>query len=550
MLGLLSHDMTVRTRSGREFLVVTSRELDRQRQEQRRPLERIGLGGEQCFQDFLLILRDARRYERAKAKAALMNKGIKTAAYSDTFEDEPPTSSEEMNSASDRVSESAPNRDQITSPLETFGDFAKTIACLQTVRRVSTETASAWSVSLNAPNNPHKSLKDYLTWCISSDHSVLDTMMLFDIYATENTLSDVSQRLRFDHFQSFRNLLLGRLVDGKYLRWSDYVDAVVNQDKTLTDLSSDLETKVSNRNALDTFIRDLHIISLRSDGLTLQGIADELDLTRERIRQRLAIYSSQWNFVLNPGAGRRFASKEDSLQFSEDEKAKEILVTNIVRRVRAHPGISIEELAAQLDVAIDRCAKSIPRELKKFMASQFDHDSAKQWTDQRILDTLNVAATYSYPLSVQQYESLRREGAFDGPSAVLIDRRFGNWSSACEAAGIASGSRPKREYDRTWSEEDLWKIVFRYFLDPKTSGSLSDFNSWLRDSKSAYSSGANFRLRLGSWTVIRTGIFGRLLSGDHAEAFQSYCDQISITREGVDEEHAKESRIRAIASRF
>jgi hypothetical protein len=173
-------------------------------------------------------------------------------------------------------------------------------------------------------------------------------MMLFDIYATENTLSDVSQRLRFDHFQSFRNLLLGRIVDGRYLQWSDYVDAVVNQDKTLSDLSSDLETKVSNRSALDTFIRDLHIISLRIDGLTLQGIADELDLTRERIRQRLAIYSSRWNYSLNPGAGRRFASKEDSLQYSEDENAKAILVANIVRRVRAHPGISIEELGLDI----------------------------------------------------------------------------------------------------------------------------------------------------------------------------------------------------------
>jgi len=530
--------MTVRNHAGREFLVVTSKELDRKRQEQREPLELIGLGGERCFQDFLLILRDAQRYERAKAQAAFMNKRIKKAAYSDTFEDEPATSSEVMNSDSCRVTESALDCDQIISPSDTFGDLAKTIACLQTVRQVSTETATAWGLSLNAPNNPHKSLKDYLTWCISSDHSVLNTMLLFDIYATENTLSAALQRSRFDHFQSFRNLLLGRLIDGRYLHWSDYVDAVVNQVMTFSDVKSDLEAKVSNRSALDNFVRDLHIISLRSDGLTLQGISDELGLTRERIRQILAPYSSQWIGFLSPREWRLSALREDSLQNSEDEKAKAILVGRIVPLVRKHPGISIEELAVQLDVAIDQCAKSIPLELKKFMASQFDHDGAKLWTDQRILDTLSLAATFSYPLSVHQYSSLRREGAFVGPSAVLIYRRFGNWSAACEAAGVASGSRLKREYDRTWSDEDLWKIVFRYFLDPKTSGTLSNFNSWLHDSESAYSSGANFRLRLGSWTVIRTQIFKRLLSGDQSEAFQTYCEQISITRKGVDEGHA------------
>jgi hypothetical protein len=128
-----------------------------------------------------------------------------------------------------------------------------------------------------------------------------------------------------------------------------------------------------------------------------------------------------------------------------------------------------------------------------------------------MLDLLKVVATYSWPVTVNSYDALFEVGEIDGPTSQLFYHRFGSWSAACAAAGVESGSSWMVEYNRAWTEEDLWRYVCNYLLDPTTTGTYYNFELWLAG-KDGAPSGATLRNRLGTWYTMKAGAIKRLVA--------------------------------------
>lgn len=506
--------------------------LERKRNPIRALLQRTGITSEDWLVDLLIVLRAARRDELILSKAFAKSHPYGYHSYGEFFE----TGSPEIVGTS--IVATGPNLGSehvFWTSLPYFtdidDDLIGLVVCLQAARKISLETISRQCLTINTANNKFRSLNLYLDWCLEFDQSVLHTLLKFETFATEDKLAPNSEIDRLGHFHLLRGVILGRLFDGKYLSIHDLVEVSMAKPSSIDELEVWLSHLVGSSRTLEGLVRDLRIISRRSQGKTLEGIAIEVGITRERVRQVLRSYRP---FVTDDYLASRssaHAALQSHTRLVQTAAEEMLIIKRIVSCIRDAPGISVQELSTKIDVVEEVCEKCIPKGLRKFVANRLDREAAKMWSNEQILEVLQLAANYAYPLAAGQYDLLRRRGAFIGPSAVLVMTRFGDWSAACDLAGVASGSRPHRDYVRAWSNEDLWKILIRYFLDSNTTGTLSDFDSWLRMSESAYPSRANFRLRLGSWTIIKEEVFGRLLVGDQLFLFRSYCDGISMAVE-------------------
>ena len=513
---VLSRTMATRYPRGQEFLEYSNEKLELQRGPIRAKLNRAGVPSEDWLVDFVLVLGATRRDEATLREGMRKTPQQKVASYGDTFESD------------NKIVGLSPNGDSALLPTKSDAqiwnqhlllsdsqdELIDLVFGLQTARRISFEILTRQCITLNVPASRLSSLHMYLDWCILYKQSVMHTLLKFDYFESHDQLSWESKFTRRSQFQQFRGIIIGRLLEGKYLSFSDFVRVAVEATSSIDDIEELLTHYVGSRSALDDFIQELRIVSRSSQGIPQRVIATEVEVSREKVRNVLRSHS----IVAKNGFHTPTIS------------GGTLIVERILNCVRESPGMSVQEISNRLEIDHALCSRCIPIAIMKFVSTKAKREATKQWSDEQILEILQLAATFEYPLSAQQYDSLRRSGAFDGPSAVLVCMRFGEWASACKSAGIDSGSRRRRDYERTWTEEGLWKIVTEYFLDPSTSGTLSNFDSWLR-SQEAAPSRATFRLRFGSWTAIRAEVFLRLVTGEYLHRFQSYCDEIMIFEE-------------------
>ena len=513
---VLSRTMATRYHQGQEFLEYSNEQLELHRGPIKAELNRVGVPSEEWLVDFLLVLGATRRDEANWRETTRKTSQQKVTSYGDIFESDV----EILGLSSSATSAPLPtksdahiwNRQLRLS--DNQNELVDLVFSLQTARRISLETLTRQCINLNVPASRLNSLHMYLDWCILYKQSVLHTLLKFDYFESHDQLGWESEFARRSQFQQFRGIIVGRLLEGIYLSFSDFVRVAVETTSSIDDIEELLSHYVRSRSALDDFIQELRIVSRSSQGIPQRVIATEVEVSREKVRSILRSHS----LVAKNGFHTSTIS-EDAL-----------IVERILNCVRESPGISVQEISNRLEIDDALCSRCIPTAIMKFISTKAKRAPTKHWSDEQIIGILQLAATFEYPLSAHQYDSLRRAGAFDGPSAVLVCMRFGEWTSACRAAGIDSGSRRSRDYERTWTEEGLWKIVTEYFLDPHTSGTLSDFDSWLR-SEEAAPSRATFRLRFGSWAAIRAEVFLRLATDEYFQRFQSYCDEVMISEE-------------------
>jgi hypothetical protein len=500
---------------GQELLEISNRELDIQRKPVRALLNRVEIPSEDWLVDFLLVLRSYRRDEKVLGQSQFRQLLNSATAYPEIFNVERENA---MDTSKTAAQFSVLERD-VWKPLDQFtddqGDLEDLVVRLEAIRRSSFEEVTRPCIALNVPAGKSKPLELYLDWCISTHQSVLHTLLKFDVYASDDVLGIKSQMVRLNLFNRYRGVMLRRLLDGAYISVCEYATSANFPMSNLDLIEESLSHKVGSRGALNEFMRDLRIISLRSQGFSQKEIATTMEVSREKVRQVYRTYSFT-------------ACSGPDLSTDVDET---VITEKIVDCIKTSPGISISELSHLVQVSIEQCARCIPSSLKKFVVYLADREAVRLWTDDRILGALQLAANFAYPISAKQYDTFRRDGAFSGPSAVLVNTRFGNWTRACEAAGIESGSRPARDYDRAWTDENLMNILIRYFLDSTTTGTFANFDAWLRVSESAYPSRATFRLRFGNWTAIKETVYSCLLFEKHVGAFRSYCDQVSVGQE-------------------
>ena len=247
-----------------------------------------------------------------------------------------------------------------------------------------------------------------------------------------------------------------------------------------------------------TRARGLWAIEQLRGGLTLEEIAKKLGLTRQRVQQIVQAVG---------GLSVKELRREQAVEQAE---AKRELAGVIRTDVYDHPGTTVAGIAQRLDVD----EKSV-RELLTKTEKRLVHDflptlkSRLEWSEERLLELLQVAATYHYPLSASAYDKLLRVGELDGPTAQVFGLRFGSWITACDTAGVEHGQPRRGTYDSNWSNDDLYRYVCDYLMDPKTDGTFWGFDGWLKKVAGAPSS-ATFRNRLGTWSEMLVGALERL----------------------------------------
>ncbi len=119
-----------------------------------------------------------------------------------------------------------------------------------------------------------------------------------------------------------------------------------------------------------------------------------------------------------------------------------------------------------------------------------------------------AAAVTGEPLAVGAYDAWRaRTPDHEAGSSTLVIRRFGSWTAACAAAGVATNKT--RSTSRRWSDDDVLAIIARFLDDVPGSGSYAAYVEWARAQESGtVPSGPTLRQR-GAWAELKAGALAR-----------------------------------------
>lgn len=241
--------------------------------------------------------------------------------------------------------------------------------------------------------------------------------------------------------------------------------------------------------------RDERILALRLHGKTLQAIAVDVGITRERVRQILVK-------IGGPSTADVRAAAEERKRASAAEMER------LVREdVQAHPASTIDQIAARLGVGRDVAQRHLPRDLKAMVVNPAGY-SGRNWSEVDILSAIACAGTFAYPLSAGAYEELLRMGEIRGPSPARIIQLYGNWSTACHRAGVEPAPA-RRDYQTKWTDEDMLEFARSYLRSPGCPGTFGGYDPWRRHTGVEAPSSSLLRGRLGSWGEIKRKALAR-----------------------------------------
>ncbi|KQO38897.1 hypothetical protein ASF05_03180 [Aeromicrobium sp. Leaf245] len=207
------------------------------------------------------------------------------------------------------------------------------------------------------------------------------------------------------------------------------------------------------------------IKALRASGLTLQQIATDQGVTRERIRQILL----QESFTPEDFRVARAAVQQAERQAT---------LLRAIEALRANPGIGVSAFAERVGVPAAEVSKILPPDLRRLLISSRDGTAYERLSDEQAIAAIAEAGTYEYPLTGKMYTELLRAGLVDGLSIPRIHQRFGSWRDACERAGVEAGATSRAEYARRWSAEDMAETMADFLAATGGSVSVTAFDDW------------------------------------------------------------------------
>lgn len=242
--------------------------------------------------------------------------------------------------------------------------------------------------------------------------------------------------------------------------------------------------------------RDECIRVLRLEGRTLQEIAADVGVTRERVRQILVRIGGPTAAEVRAHLARQRREDREDLE----------------RRIRGdldrHPGSTAEEVSQRLGVSRPLVLRSTPKDVRSLVVAPSGF-AEQQWSDEQILDAIRTTATYAYPVSAADYERLLMSGEVTGPSVARITQRFANWGRACRSAGVEPRPPRRQHYQSRWTDEDMLAFVRDYLNDPDQPGTFAGYDPWRRQAGVEAPSSALLRTRMGSWSDIKRKALGR-----------------------------------------
>lgn len=192
--------------------------------------------------------------------------------------------------------------------------------------------------------------------------------------------------------------------------------------------------------------RVARMVTLRLQGATLQDVADEYGLSRQRVQQLTAPY-------VDPAEARdaHHAAVERLVSMFRDELTEAALSGADPAATARLIGLPVGRVRAVMAAA----RQGMPMDARR--AAWRQRTGAPRWTDADITDALTRAADLlGCTPGVKSYDGLRASGSLTGPSGVLICVRVG-WAEACRRAGLAPNDRPTSPAvgARGYSDEDF-----------------------------------------------------------------------------------------------
>lgn len=172
-------------------------------------------------------------------------------------------------------------------------------------------------------------------------------------------------------------------------------------------------------------------------------------------------------------------------------------VNRVVMDLVENPGSSVDEIGSRIGMTASLVMKQIPQTLRKLVLNHRDWQSL-EWSDEQILESIQLASTYEFPLSSPRYKELVQSGEIKGPSVPTIFNRFGSWTHACDLAQVEKASGGHDNYVPRWTTNELREFILSYLIDPITTGSFEDYGLWAKGHGDAPSPGT-MRKYFGSW---------------------------------------------------
>lgn len=253
----------------------------------------------------------------------------------------------------------------------------------------------------------------------------------------------------------------------------------------------------------------------RSAGASLKQIGDAVGLSRERVRQLLE------------RAGLP-SFRETRTQLRDQRDLEEVLQAERLRGLildiaKSMPGSSVGKIAREVGVSESVVRRHLTRMGTKLVCELRLSKTAKNWSNEQLLDVLRIASTKSTPLTVTAYSSLVTQKQVDGPTGQVFYMRFGSWLEACEAAGVQSGERVRSNYTRAWLDVDLEALVVEFLFSIERDGSFGDFQAWLQERPDSPSV-ATVRKRLGTWNEMKRKAIEQIVASGRLTELLDVCE--------------------------
>jgi hypothetical protein len=119
-----------------------------------------------------------------------------------------------------------------------------------------------------------------------------------------------------------------------------------------------------------------------------------------------------------------------------------------------------------------------------------------------VVEIIQKAATYYFPLKTSDYEYLLKIGELQGPSVPFIYNKIGLWNELCIEAGVEPAPSMKKEYVSLWNEDEVVSFLQR-FIQEEESTSIDNYRDWRGKQVDHVPSGELIRNEFGSWSIAR-----------------------------------------------
>jgi lambda repressor-like predicted transcriptional regulator len=252
--------------------------------------------------------------------------------------------------------------------------------------------------------------------------------------------------------------------------------------------------------------RRIQIFDLRMKGMTLDQIGHQFGVTRERIRQivkkaylliaHMEIFEGQSyeDFFAKYFESKKGESRQKALekQMEIDLKVRKLLETS--------PGMTMNELANNLNLSIDELKNSLQPQTTKFIWGESKlNPKPSKYSEEDILEGLRMAEAFESPISAPMYWSLVSRGLIDAPGPQTVAIRFGSWRRACELAQVNYVESIRSKYESNWTEEEMLLHVIEFLKNRTFGRGIENYDAWRIETMNNAPSGALVRTSFGSW---------------------------------------------------